>query len=105
MLDATIVVEVHKKRMHDEPRLMGFVLRVEADGREWDEACGSQEHLEAHLQGMTMILSVLGRPVGSLSWPFPTTFGDPSGVRWTITPDGMPEMEELDGEGNVMERP
>lgn len=111
---ATVVLEVRKLKIQvldNEPSIEVFRLKLchsdEHSSGVWSELFGSVDHLDATLKGIVMGLSAAGYGyvIGPLKWPYPSTFGEPSGVRWSLVKDELPRTEELNSDGEVIEQP
>ncbi len=84
------------------PTVTVFSTFVKGPKGIWKETFGSEELVNSYLVGVTCILATCVTAVPSLKWTIPKSFGEPSGMRWTILKDGLPIVEELDSQGNVI---
>ena len=103
-LASETVVTVWSERVDVDPpiTIYRFEMRSE-DGGTWPETFGSVGHLKAFLTGLTVGFTRV-KIFANFSWDIPRTFGEPSGIRWTIPRNGgFPKEEKLDSGGNVIE--
>ena len=95
------VVEVSIQKIVS-PTITVFSTLVKGPRGSWEETFGSEELVNSYLLGVTCILATCVTAVPLLRWTIPKSFGEPSGMRWTILKDGLPIVEELDSKGNVI---
>lgn len=99
-----LTIEVRKERLSGT-RVVIFHTQIHAGGnsRVVIEDHSSQEHLDEFLLGVSQVLDGLGYFCPSLHWPYPETFGEPSGRRWRLQHGVLPDLpEELSSAGQVI---
>lgn len=99
-----LTIEVRMERVPGT-RMRVFHTRIEAgqECRVMIEDHAGEEHLNEFLLGVSSALQPLGYHCPHLRWPYPETFGEPSGVRWRLKPGLLPDPpEELSATGEVL---
>lgn len=96
-----IVVEARAIKAGEDPQITIFHVSIDDGKRGWTDTLGSRELLQAFLKGITATLAFTGL-AGILIWNLPETFGEPSGLRWTLVRGELAVHEELRSDGSVI---
>jgi hypothetical protein len=92
---------VKSSRVDADPAITIFHALLESSRGVWPETFGSVDQLQMFLKGLNVAFSQVG-VFTHFGWHIPDTFSEPSGLRWTISKDGLPVQEELRSTGEVI---
>lgn len=96
-----LTLTVKAGRLDEDPPITVFRVMLKTPKGCWPETFGSVEQLRLFLMGLNTTFGLVGVFV-RFSWDIPETFSEPSGVRWTISEDGISVREELNSAGEVI---
>lgn len=96
-----ITLTVTRSTARMDPPVTIFRAVLKSSRGEWPETFGSVEQLEKFLTGLNAAFSQVG-VFTNFSWDIPSTWSEPSCVRWKVPKDGLPEQEKLNSNGEVI---